>query len=87
MDVVAESDGVIVARLAWWSNADCEVPAVLDIFDVRDAGDPAHLDAAHRLLIGASAQVVVAGGTRPSYNRRVRTDCATTISYGRKRMP
>lgn len=71
---VAESEGVVVARLSWWSKAGNEVPAVLDILDVRNAGDPRHVDAAHQMLVEATVQVIGADARRPSYNRRVRPD-------------
>ena len=40
---VAEIDGLVVARLAWWSNPGSRTPALLDIFDIRDARDPVDL--------------------------------------------
>ena len=48
---VAEIDGLVVARLAWWSNPGSRTPALLDIFDIRDARDPVDLEAARRLLV------------------------------------
>ncbi|HEU4916751.1 MAG TPA: GNAT family N-acetyltransferase [Acidimicrobiia bacterium] len=91
---VAELDGLVVARLAWWSNPGEDAPELLDILDVRDARDGNHLDAAGRLLATATAQVVTPGERPPEYLRfvppdwrvdddaRVETEALMTLAAG-----
>jgi len=71
---VAEIDGLVVARLAWWSNSGSSTPALLDIFDIRDARDPVNVEAARRLLVAATARVVGVDVRPPEYLRYVRPD-------------
>jgi len=71
---VAEIDGRVVARLAWWCNPGSSTPALLDIFDIRDARDSVDLDAARDLLVKATAQVVGVDVRPPGYLRFVRPD-------------
>jgi RimJ/RimL family protein N-acetyltransferase len=71
---VAEIDGLVVARLAWWSNPGSSTPALLDIFDVRDARDPANLEAARRLLVAATTRVVGVDARPPGFLRYLRPD-------------
>jgi GNAT superfamily N-acetyltransferase len=71
---VAEIDGLVVARLAWWSNPDDDTPGLLDILDVRDARDPTHLDAARGMLATAITQVVAPEDRPPEYLRFVPPD-------------
>lgn len=71
---VAEIDGLVIARLAWWSNPGGSTPVLLDIFDVRDPRDPANLEAARRLLVTATARVVAVDTRPPGYLRYIRPD-------------
>ena len=71
---VAEIDGLVVARLAWWSNSGNSMPALLDIFDIRNARDPVDLEAARRLLVAAITRVVGVDVSPPGYLRYVRPD-------------
>ncbi len=71
---VAEIDGRVVARVAWWSNPASSTPALLDIFDIHDARDPVDLDAARQLLLAATARVVGVDIRPPGYLRFVRPD-------------
>ncbi|HEX2404097.1 MAG TPA: GNAT family N-acetyltransferase, partial [Acidimicrobiia bacterium] len=71
---VAEIDGLVVARLAWWSHPGSDTPALLDMFDVRDARDPVHLEAARQLLETATARVIGVDSRPPGYLRYLRPD-------------
>ena len=67
-------DDRLVARLAWWGNPGDDRPALLDIFDIADPADPAHLLAARDLMETATRQVIGSGAERPGYIRYVPPD-------------
>jgi RimJ/RimL family protein N-acetyltransferase len=65
----------LVARAAWRRWREGTGPGVLDVFDIDDdAGDPALVDIAARLLMTAIAEVIPPGGRPPEYSRFVPPD-------------
>ena len=67
-------DGNVVARLAWWANPGERSPLLLDIFDIADSSDPAHVLAASNLLETATRHVVGREAEPPRYIRYVPPD-------------
>jgi RimJ/RimL family protein N-acetyltransferase len=63
---VAERDGRVVARAAWWGAPDDEHPIALDWFDLADASDRVAVGA--ELLRAAGEQVRTEGGGFPEYH-------------------
>jgi len=63
---VAERDGQIVARAAWWGAPDDEHPIALDWFDLGGASDRVAIGA--QLLRAASEQVRTESGSFPEYH-------------------
>jgi RimJ/RimL family protein N-acetyltransferase len=63
---VAERDGQVVARAAWWGAPDDEHPIALDWFDLGGASDRVAIGA--QLLRAASKQVRSEGGGFPEYH-------------------
>jgi RimJ/RimL family protein N-acetyltransferase len=63
---VAERDGTVVARAAWWGAPDDEHPVALDWFDL--AGAPDRIAVGAELLRVAGEQVRTDGGGFPEYH-------------------
>lgn len=63
---VAERDGRVVARAAWWGAPDDDHPIALDWFDLADASDRVAIGA--ELLRAASERVRTDGGGFPEYH-------------------
>jgi RimJ/RimL family protein N-acetyltransferase len=63
---VAERDGRVVARAAWWGAPDDEHPIALDWFDL--AGAPDRVVVAAALLRAAGEQVRTEAGDSPEYH-------------------
>jgi RimJ/RimL family protein N-acetyltransferase len=63
---VAERDGLVVARAAWWGAPDDEHPIALDWFDLAGASDRVAIGA--QLLRAASEHVRTEEGSFPEYH-------------------
>jgi RimJ/RimL family protein N-acetyltransferase len=67
----------VLARVAWWGQADGTIPSVLDVLDVEEQDREVDFDRVAvmtSLLRAATPVVLPAGGDQPDYSRFVRAD-------------
>ncbi|WP_432967324.1 GNAT family N-acetyltransferase [Dactylosporangium sp. CA-233914] len=67
---IAQHDGRVVARAAWWARAGAARPFLMDFFDLEDG----HADTGEALVRAALAQLAPAGDTPPEYIRFIAPD-------------
>src|SRR5690349_4227695 len=67
---IAERDGEVVARAAWWSRPEAPQPYLMDFFDFADG----HADAGEALVRTALERLVPAGSVPPEFLRFVPPD-------------
>ncbi|MEU7867402.1 GNAT family N-acetyltransferase [Dactylosporangium sp. NPDC049140] len=67
---IAEHDGTVVARAAWWSRPGASEPYLMDFFDFADG----HAETAETLVRTAMEKVVPHGSVPPEYLRFIPPD-------------